>query len=187
MDNSDLKHAPVVMETNPNYINLFGSIESTVNRFGVMQTDFTKIKAGSFLKANGGFLVINALDALIEPGVWMMLKRTLRNQIFEIQNYASMFLFSTTRLKPEPIKVNVKVVMIGDEEIYNLLYFVDQDFKKIFKIKAEFDSEMPKTEDEHRRLCPVHQEDLRRGQPPALRQVRHGRRRRIRNAHRRTA
>jgi len=147
VDNSDLKRAPVVMETNPNYINLFGSIESTVNRFGVLQTDFTKIKAGSFLKANGGFLVLNALDALIEPGVWMMLKRTLRNQIFEIQNYASMFLFSSTRLKPEPIKVNVKVVMIGDEEIYNLLYFADQDFKKIFKIKAEFDSEMPKTED----------------------------------------
>jgi len=147
VDNSDLKHAPVIMETNPNYINLFGSIESQVNRFGVMQTDFTKIKAGSFLKANGGFLVLNALDALIEPGVWMMLKRTLRNQVFEIQNYASMFLFSAARLKPESIRVNVKVVMIGDEEIYDLLYFADQDFKKIFKIKAEFDSEMPKTED----------------------------------------
>ncbi|MCX6576892.1 MAG: ATP-binding protein [Candidatus Aminicenantes bacterium] len=145
VDNSDLKHAPVVMETNPTYINLFGSIESTVSRFGVLQTDFTKIKAGSFLKANDGFLVINALDALIEPGVWTTLKRTLRNQIFEIQNYASLFLFSTTRLKPQPIKANVKVVMIGDEEIYNLLYFADQDFKKIFKIKAEFDSEMDKT------------------------------------------
>ena len=93
VDNSDLKHAPVVMETNPTYINLFGSIESTVSRFGVLQTDYTKIKAGSFLKANGGFLVINALDALIEPGVWVTLKRTLRNQIFEIQNYASLFLF----------------------------------------------------------------------------------------------
>jgi ATP-dependent Lon protease len=147
VDNSDLKHAPVVMETNPTYINLFGSIESTVSRFGVLQTDYTKIKAGSFLKANGGFLVINALDALIEPGVWVTLKRTLRNQIFEIQNYASLFLFSTTRLKPQSVKVNVKVVMIGDEEIYNLLYFADQDFKKIFKIKAEFDSEMNKTSD----------------------------------------
>ena len=146
VDNFDLKHAPVVMETNPNYLNLFGSIESVVNRLGMWQTDFTKIKAGSFLKANGGFLVINALDAIVEPGVWPTLKRTLRNQTFEIQNFASLFLFSTTRLKPEPIKVNVKVVMIGDEDIYNLLYFVDQDFKKIFKIKAEFDSEMPKTE-----------------------------------------
>jgi ATP-dependent Lon protease len=147
VDNSELRHAPVIMETNPNYINLFGSIESSVNRFGAWQTDFTKIKAGSFLKANDGFLVINALDAIVEPGVWMMLKRTLRNQIFEIQNYASLFFFSTTRLKPQPIKTNVKVVMIADEEIYDLLYFVDQDFKKIFKIKAEFDSEMPKSED----------------------------------------
>ena len=147
VDNSDLKHEPVVMETNPNYMNLFGSIESSVNRVGAVQTDFTKIKAGSFLKANGGYLVINAYDALIEPGVWMVLKRTLRNQIFEIQNFASLFLFSMTRLKPQPIKVNVKVVMIGDEEIYNLLWFMDQDFKKIFKIKAEFDSEMPKTDD----------------------------------------
>ena len=147
VDNAELKNAPVVMETNPTYLNLFGSIESTVNRMGLIQTDFTKIKAGSFLKANGGFLVINAVDALTEPGVWMMLKRTLRNQIFEIQNYASLFLFSQTRVKPQPIKVNVKVVMIGDEEIYNLLYMADQDYKKIFKIKAEFDSEMPKTED----------------------------------------
>jgi lon-related putative ATP-dependent protease len=146
VDNSELKQAPVVLETYPNYINLFGSIESTVNRFGLWQTDFTKIKAGSFLKANGGYLVINALDAIIEPGVWLTLKRTLRNQILEIQNYASLFLFSTTRLKPEPVKTSIKVVMIGDEAIYNLLYFADEDFKKIFKIKAEFDSEVSKSD-----------------------------------------
>ena len=135
-----------MIETNPTYVNLFGSIESSVNRIGVIQTDFTRIKAGSFLKANGGYLVVNALDALIEPGVWATLKRTLRNQVFEIQNFASLFLFSAARLKPQAIKPNVKVMMIGDEEIYNLLYFQDQDFKKIFKIKAEFDSVMAKTE-----------------------------------------
>jgi ATP-dependent Lon protease len=146
VDNSEVKGAPVVMETNPNYINLFGTIESSVTRLGVWQTDFTKIKPGSFLKANGGYLVINALDALIEPGVWATLKRTLRNQIFEIQNYLSLYLISTTRLKPQPIKSNVKVVMIGDAYVYNLLYFMDEDFKKIFKIKAEFDSEMNKDE-----------------------------------------
>lgn len=147
VDNSDLKHSPVIMETNPNYLNLFGSIESTMNRFGVLQTDFTKIKAGSFLKANGGYLVVNALDALIEPGVWATLKRTLRNQVFELQNYAALFLFSSARLKPQPIKINVKLVMIGDEEIYNLLYANDEDFRKVFKIKAEFDSEMAKSDD----------------------------------------
>lgn len=147
VDNSDLKGAPVFMETNPNYVNLFGSIESTATRFNIWQTDFTKIKAGSFLKANGGYLVINALDAITEAGVWPTLKRTLRNQIFEIQNYASLFLFSTTRLKPQPIKCDVKVVMIGDAEIYNLFYYLDEDFKKIFKIKAEFDSEIVKDDE----------------------------------------
>ncbi len=134
------------METNPNYVNLFGSIESSVSRSGVSLTDFTMIKAGSFLKANGGYLVVNALDALVEPGVWATLKRTLRNQIFEIQNYLQMYLFSNARLKPEPIRADVKVVMIGDAAIFNLLYFADGDFKKIFKIKAEFDSEMAKDE-----------------------------------------
>jgi lon-related putative ATP-dependent protease len=146
VDNSDERGAPVVMETNPNYVNLFGSIETAYSRAGMGQTDFTMIKAGSFLKANGGYLVINALDALVEPGVWATLKRTLRNQIFEIQNYLQMYLFSNTRLKPEPIKSDVKVVMIGDASIYNYLYFADEDFKKIFKIKAEFDSEMAKGE-----------------------------------------
>jgi lon-related putative ATP-dependent protease len=144
IDNSELKGSPVIMETNPNYINLFGSVELAASRFGIIQTDFTKIKAGSFLKANGGYLVINALDALVEPGVWPTLKRTLRNQTLEIQNYASLFLISTTRLKPQPIKCDVKVAMIGDAYIYNLLYYVDKDFKKIFKVKAEFDSEMKK-------------------------------------------
>ncbi|HUU38515.1 MAG TPA: ATP-binding protein [Candidatus Desulfaltia sp.] len=146
VDNSEVKRAPVVMETNPNYVNLFGTIESAVTRMGAWQTDFTKIKAGSFLKANGGYLVINALDALIEPGVWPTLKRTLRYQIFEIQNYLAFYLISTSRLKPQPIKCDVKVVMIGDTSVYSLLYFLDEDFKKIFKIKAEFDSETNKDE-----------------------------------------
>ena len=70
VDNTGLEHAPVLMETNPNYVNLFGSIDATVSRLGTFMTDFSKIKAGSFIKANGGFLVINALDALVEPGVW---------------------------------------------------------------------------------------------------------------------
>jgi predicted ATP-dependent protease len=142
VDNTDVKGEPVIIETNPTYVNLFGTIESLVSRWGALQTDFTKIKAGSFLKANGGYLVVNALDALIEPGVWTTMKRTLRHQIFEIQNYMAMYLISSPRLKPQPIKTSVKVVLIGDAYIYNLLFFQDDDFKKIFKIKAEFDSEM---------------------------------------------
>jgi len=147
IDNSDLKGTPVVMETNPNYLNIFGSIEATVGRSGVWQTDFTKIKAGSLLKANGGYLVMNALDALMELGVWQTLKRTLKYQTLEIQNLASLYLISASRLKPEPININVKVVLIGDAHIYNLLYFLDADFKKIFKVKSEFDAETKKDDE----------------------------------------
>ncbi|MBN2244825.1 MAG: AAA family ATPase [Candidatus Aminicenantes bacterium] len=146
IDNSEVKTAPVIIETNPNYMNLFGSIETTVNRLGVYQTDFTKIKAGSLLKANGGHLVLNALEVLIEPGVWTTLKRTLKHETLELQNYLSLYLISTSRLKPEPIEIDIKVVLIGDSYIYNLLYYLDEGFKKIFKIKAEFDSETEKTD-----------------------------------------
>ena len=142
VDNSGLSGAPVIMETSPNYTNLFGTIEYAYSRFGVGQTDFTKIKAGSFLKANGGYLVMNATDVLTEPGVWTTLERTLRYQVFEIQNPISLFLVSTVKMKPQPIKCQVKVILIGDDYLYNLLYFLDDDFKKIFKVKAEFDSEM---------------------------------------------
>jgi ATP-dependent Lon protease len=147
IDNSETMGTPVIMETNPNYLNVFGSIESTVTRSGLWQTDFTKIKPGSLLKANGGYLVMNALDALVELGVWQTLKRTLKYQTLEIQNLTSMYLISTSRLKPEPINIDVKVVLIGDAHIYNLLYFLDADFKKIFKIKSEFDSETTKDAD----------------------------------------
>lgn len=146
VDNADLKSAPVIIETNPTYSNLFGSIEVSLTRTGLWQTDFTKIKAGSFLKANGGYLVMNALDALIEPGVWTTLKRSLKNQQLEIQNYPPLLLFATTRLKPQPVPCQVKVVMIGDAPLYDLLYYLDEDFKKIFKVKAEFDTEMLKTD-----------------------------------------
>lgn len=147
IDNSEQDGTPVVIETNPNYLNIFGSIEATLNRSGVWQTDFTKIKAGSLLKANGGYLVMNALDALMEYGVWQTLKRTLKYQTLEIQNLASLYLISTSRLKPEPINIDVKILLIGDAHIYNLLYYLDADFKKIFKIKSEFDAETKKDDE----------------------------------------
>ncbi len=146
VDNSGQSGAPVVIENYPTYVNLFGTIEYSYTRFGVGQTDFTKIKAGSFLKANGGYLVLNALDVLTEPGVWTTLMRTLRYGLFEIQNPISLFLVSTSRMKPQPIKCRVKVILIGDDYLYNLLYFLDEDFKKIFKIKAEFDTEMDRND-----------------------------------------
>lgn len=140
VDNSDTKTSPVIIETHPSYKNLFGTIERRMDRSGHWVTDFTKIKAGSLLRANGGFLVVNALDVLIEPEVWPALKRTLLNQKIEPETYDPFPMFSTSALKPEPIECNVKVIMIGDPFLYQLLYFRDQDFEKIFKVKADFDT-----------------------------------------------
>jgi lon-related putative ATP-dependent protease len=144
VDNSEIKGAPIIVETTPNYRNLFGTIERVVERSGIWKTDFLHIKAGSFLRANGGYLIFNALDALMEPWVWPALKRTLKNQVIEIQTYDPFYFFSTSALKPEPIECNTKVILIGDAQIYYLLHSLDDDFKKIFKIKADFDSVMNK-------------------------------------------
>ena len=147
VDNSETKGAPIIVETTPNYRNLFGTIERVVERTGIWKTDFLHIKAGSFLRANGGYLIFNALDALMETWVWPTLKRTLKNQVIEIQTYDPLYFFSTSALKPEPIDCDTKVIMIGDTQIYYLLYSLDDDFKKIFKIKADFDSVMNKDSD----------------------------------------
>ena len=144
VDNSETNGAPIIVEMTPNYRNLFGTIERVVDRTGMWRTDFSRIKAGSFLRANGGYLIFNALDALLEPGVWPALKRTLKNQVIEIQTFDPFYFFSTSALKPEPIECNTKVIMIGDAQIYYILYNMDDDFKKIFKIKADFDSVMNK-------------------------------------------
>ncbi len=147
VDNSETKGSPVIIEGFPNYRNLFGSIERIVDRKGIWRTDFTKIKAGSFLQANGGYLVVDAFDALTEPGVWKNLKRTLKNQVFEFQAFDPFYLVSTSSLKPEPIDIKVKVVMIGDNYLYYLLYNYEEDFKKIFKVKADFDRIMARNND----------------------------------------
>jgi lon-related putative ATP-dependent protease len=146
VDNSETQIAPIIIETTPSYKNLFGIIERSSDRLGTWKTDFTKIKAGSLLQANGGYLVLNALDVLIEPGVWQALKRTLRHGVIEIQTLDPFYFLGTSALKPEPVELDVKVVMIGDNFLYYLLFYRDEDFKKIFKIKADFDSVMPKEE-----------------------------------------
>jgi len=147
VDNSLTDKAPVIMETDPTYKNLFGTIEREIDRSGFWRTDFTKIKAGSLLRANGGYLVFMALDALIEPGVWYTLKRTLKNRCLNMQPYDPYGIIPTA-LKPEPIPLDLKVVMIGDDYIYRLLYVYEEDFKKIFKTKSDFDTEM-NNEDKH--------------------------------------
>ena len=153
VDNADQKGPPVVTETYPTYRNLFGSIERVVDRSGVWRTDFSKIKTGSLVKANGGYLVINLLDAIVEPGVWPALKRALKTKKMEIQTYDPFYLFTTTQMKPEPIDMDVKVVLISDSYVYHLLNFYDEDVPKIFKVRADFDTSMDKNEDSIRQLA----------------------------------
>jgi lon-related putative ATP-dependent protease len=142
VDHSDARQAPVIFETSPSYSNLFGTVEVTMERAGGAKTDFTKIKAGSFLKADGGFLIVEALDLLVEPGVWPAFKRALKNRKVEIQIYAPVYMVSISAMKPEPIECDVKVAIVGDPYLYQLLYHQDPDFKKIFKLRADFDSVM---------------------------------------------
>jgi ATP-dependent Lon protease len=145
LDNSMSETAPVIVETTPSFTNLFGSIEKVFDNRGFWKTDFTQIKSGSLLKADQGYLIVNAMDILTEDGVWPTLKRLLLYGKLEIQSADSYFQISQTLLKPEAIDLNVKVIMIGDADIYHSFYFGEEDFKKIFKVNAEFDYEAPRT------------------------------------------
>ncbi len=145
LDNSDTKGAPFVFETSPTYSNLFGTIER-VERNNVWRSDFTGIRAGSLLRADGGFLVLNVLDIIAEPRLWGTLKRMLKNRKLEIHEPEFMSPTAPTALKPEPIDLKLKVIMIGHSLYYHLMMALDEDFAKIFKIKSEFDSEMKVTQ-----------------------------------------
>ena len=147
VDNSDQNTPPVIVEGYPTYRNIFGSIERIVDRAGVWRTDFSKVKAGSLLKALGGYLIINLLDAIQEPGVWQALKRALKSEQLEIQTYDPFYLFTTSGLKPEPIDLDIKVVVIGDSYLYHLLLNYDPDMKKVFKVRADFDTAMDKNQE----------------------------------------
>ena len=143
VDNTGAKGHPVILETNPRFKNLFGTVERVIDRHGSWHTNFLHIKAGSIAKANGGFLVLNALDTLSEPGVWTMLKRVLRNKQVEIQPIESGLFGASSALKPEPLDLDVKVLMVGDAYLFHMLYNLDEDFQAIFKVRADFDVEMP--------------------------------------------
>ncbi len=147
VDNSARTHSPVIIETAPNFKNLFGTIEKIIDRSGNWISDFMNIKAGSVLRANGGFLVLNLLEAISEPWVWPTLKRTLKYGQLEIESPEANYLFGQSALKPEPIELNIKIVLIGDKRHYFLLYNYDEDFKKIFKISADFSEVMDRTKD----------------------------------------
>jgi predicted ATP-dependent protease len=134
--------SPVIFETTPTYANLFGTIQRAYDTRGGWTSDFMDLRAGSLLRADGGFLIMYSVEALSEPGVWRALKRTLNHNRLEIQPVESFYPFTTTALKPEPIDINVKVILIGDRNLYELLYEYEEDFRKIFKVRVEFDEEM---------------------------------------------
>ncbi|MBI2503148.1 MAG: AAA family ATPase [Candidatus Latescibacteria bacterium] len=146
VDHGGLQGAPVVIEPNPTYHDLFGRIEKEA-QFGAMHTDFTLIRGGSLHRANGGYLVVHIEDVLRNLYAWEGLKRALRNGAVVIEELGERLGFVSTRgLQPEPIPLEVKVVLIGSPLLYHLLYQHDEDFNELFKVKADFDLRMERTQ-----------------------------------------
>jgi lon-related putative ATP-dependent protease len=147
VDNSDCKGAPVVMETNPTYQNLIGRTEKEA-QFGALITDFTMIRGGSLHKANNGFLIIPVEDLLRNPFSYEALKRAIRDKNIVIEEPQERYGFiSTKSLKPEPIPLDIRVILIGNPYLYQQLFILDTDFSELFKVKAEFDTSMERTEE----------------------------------------
>ena len=147
VDNSETKGAPVIIETNPTFYNLFGNIEHRV-QYGVAVTDFTMIRGGAAHRASGGYLVLQALDVLRNIFVYDAIKRMIKNREVKIEDAWEQYrLVSATSLKPEPIPVDIKIVLVGEPHLYYLLHNLDPEYKKFFKVKADFDSDMPRSEE----------------------------------------
>jgi predicted ATP-dependent protease len=144
VDNESTKGAPVIFEANPTYYNVFGRIEKRAF-MGTVNTDFTMVQAGSLLNANGGFLIMEIDSVLMNPYVWDALKRTLRTKCLQIEDIPEETGFGTTSLKPEPIPLAVKVILLGSYEIFEVIQNEDPRFNKIFKVRADFDSEVDRT------------------------------------------
>ena len=145
VDNSETRGAPVVEEHNPTYYNLMGRLDYQA-RFGAMFTDFQQIKAGALHRANGGYLLVDALDLLISPLAWDALKRTLETGELRIENIGEQYSpIPAATLRPEPIPLRCKVVLVGNSYIYYLLYHLDEDFRKLFKVKADFGPDMDRS------------------------------------------
>jgi lon-related putative ATP-dependent protease len=146
LDNSETKECPVIIETSPSYLNLFGTIEKVNDGKGGWYSDFTNIKAGSLLRANGGFLVLNVNHLFEEPGVWRNLKRVLTYRKLEIQDPYYSYQYSPSPMKPEAIEIDTKIILMGSQYLYSVLSEHEYDFKKIFKVKADFDYEIKRND-----------------------------------------
>ncbi len=145
VDNSRQQGAPVVFEPNPTYSNLIGRIEHRAE-FGALVTDFTMIKAGALHRANGGYLVVEMRGLLTNPLAWDALKRSIKNRSIRTEEIGTQVqIVSTVTLEPEPIPLNVKVLLIGDPLTYYLLHEYDEEFRKLFKVKADFGTRFDRT------------------------------------------
>ena len=147
VDNSDTQGPPIIVETNPTYHNLFGVIEKKPI-MGGYATDFTLIKAGSISKANGGYLVLYDREVLANAGCWEALQRVIKNRELRIEEPGAFFGFVPPQgLRPEPIPTDTKVIMIGDPGLYRVLATADPDFRETFKVKADFNFEVDRTQE----------------------------------------
>lgn len=145
VDNSQMAGAPVIVEINPTYYNLVGRAEYEA-RMGVVSTDYTMIKAGALHRANGGYLILNIRDVLANVGAWEALKRVLKTRKLHVENLTEQYgMMAMASLKPQPIPIDVKIILIGNPMLYHLLYQHDEDFRKLFKIHADFDTRMENT------------------------------------------
>lgn len=150
IDNADTQGAPVVVENNPTYGNLVGRIEHRA-LFGALVTDLTMIEPGALHRANGGYLILNAMDVLTSPYAWQVLKRSLKSREIRTESLGEQLsLVSTVSLEPEPIPLDVKVVLIGSPLLYYLLHAFDEDFPKLFKVQADFGPQMDRTPEAER-------------------------------------
>jgi lon-related putative ATP-dependent protease len=152
VDNAETKGGPVVDEANPTYNNLVGRMERKA-RFGAFFTNFTMIRSGSVLHANGGYLLLNALDVLRNPFSWDALKRIIKKNEVKIEDVAELYGFTSGGIKPEPIPVSLKIIMLGSPWLYYLLYYYDEDFRDIFKVKSDFDTQTDSSKDEKMRYA----------------------------------
>lgn len=153
VNNCGTTGAPVILARNPSYHNLIGRIEHQ-GEFGTLVTNFNMIKAGLLHKANGGYLMLDVRDVLTKPLAWEGLKRALKNKVIEMESLAEAYgLFATRTLDPEPIPLDIKVVLIGDPYIYYLLYTLDPDFQEMFKVKVDFSQRMDRTPETSRQYA----------------------------------
>ena len=147
VDNSATTGAPVVYEDHPTYQNLVGRVEY-LSQLGALVTDFTLVKPGALHRANGGYLVLDARDVLLQPYAWEGLKRALRSREIRIESLGqALSLISTVSLEPEPIPLDLKVALVGDRLLYYLLCEHDPDFLELFKVQADFEEEIDRTHD----------------------------------------